>query len=135
MKRLLFVTMAICTAIIASSQNRSTTTGGNPASSTGQPKLINGDVYLHTVNVKGKQKIYATYVNGKVTGHFALDSNGKRNPARIMTKADNSSARKLKCYTCVKVVDADTGKIAETCTEVTCPDSITGEKSAIRTAQ
>jgi len=135
MRRLLFVISAICITIAASSQTHKTNTSGNSNTSSGQAKITNGDVYLHTV--KGKYKIYATYVNSKVTGYYALDSNGKKIPARIMTKPDktNTTAKKLKCYTCVKVVDTSTGKIAEDCTEVSCPDSITGEKATTNTTQ
>jgi hypothetical protein len=139
MKRLIFIITAFCLAAISSAQTRklnqgsTTTTDTTINSGMTRKKLSNGNMLLHTV--AGKYKLYATYANNKVVDYYVIDTKGKKHPARIVTKQDNYSARRLKCYTCVKVVDADTGKSAEECEEIPCPDSIMGEKTTIRTAQ
>jgi len=139
MRKYILVVSAIFCASFVNAQTRRTNqadasqTSNNSTTGARRTKLINGDVFLYTM--KGKYKLYATYVNNKVVSYYAIDAKGNKLPASILTKPDNTSVRKLKCLTCVRVVDVVTGKSAEECEEIPCPDNITGEKATIKTAQ
>ena len=98
-----------------------------------QKRMDNGDVFL-TTSALG-YKLFATYANAKLTGYYAIDIKGRKLPATSFQKRTNTSARTLKCFTCVRVVDTDTGKSAEECTEIPCPTAETGEKATSKSAQ
>ncbi len=141
MKKILLLTVSLLFITMVNAQvkrskdylNAGTdTTWNNISEPLKRTKVSNGDVKIHLV--PGKYTLYAIYKSRKVTGYYAIDAKGNKIPANKVTRPDTYSAKALKCYTCVRVCD-DSGKCAEDCTQIACPDSITGEKATTATAQ
>jgi len=73
----------------------------------------NGTSLLHTV--KGKFKLYATSVNGKITEYYAVDENGKRVETTSVLKKSAIGDPVGACFKCIQMPDGTY------CRTIACP--------------
>jgi hypothetical protein len=76
----------------------------------------NGTSLLHTV--KGKFKLYATSVNGKITEYYAVDGNGKRIESTSVLKKSKIGDPVGTCSKCIQMPDGTY------CKTIACPSVV-----------
>jgi hypothetical protein len=76
----------------------------------------NGTSLLHTV--KGKFKLYATSVNGKITKYYAVDENGKRIETTAVLNRSKIGDPVGSCFKCIQMPDGTYCKV------IVCPNVV-----------